>query len=232
MCYKWLISCFISFISLLSFPDKRIRINCVIIWKLCKWIKRKEMTLRAVQTGKGFEKMWKTLLSLLHLVGVVLFRIDSLPQLPGLWAIGAVAVVTRKVEQVGWWSQGEVNNIVTANLQSCLELVAVCPPGFSAVTHLAHTKFRSNIYWSPACLLITCYVVFVLTLLQSFQLSARWNPDCCSGCINFTVLIQDALCVCVRAHDGEGCWFLLPCEGLLFRLLPGVPLLLSLRFKD
>jgi len=76
----------------------------------------------------------------------VLFRINSLPQLPGLWVIRSVAVVTRKEEQVGWGSQGEVNNVVIAKLQSCSGLLAVCPRGFSAVTHLGHTKFRSNIF--------------------------------------------------------------------------------------
>lgn len=39
--------------------------------------------------------------SLLLLVSVVVVRINILPQLPGRWVVGAVAAVTRKVEQVG-----------------------------------------------------------------------------------------------------------------------------------
>lgn len=46
--------------------------------------------------------MEEIFLSLLLLVGMMLFRINSLPQLPGLWMVGAVAMVTRKVDQVGW----------------------------------------------------------------------------------------------------------------------------------
>lgn len=46
--------------------------------------------------------MEETVLSLLLLVGVVVFGIISLPQFPGPWVAGAVAVVKRKVEQIGW----------------------------------------------------------------------------------------------------------------------------------
>lgn len=89
----------------------------------------------------------------------MVFTVNSLPQLPGPWVTGAVAVVTRKVEQAHWPSRGEGNNVLTAELQSCLELVAVCPSGFSAVTHLAHTKCRSNVLGSLPSLLIACFVV-------------------------------------------------------------------------
>lgn len=97
--------------------------------------------------------------TLLSLVIVVAFRVNSLPQLPGLWVTGGVALVTRKVEQAAWPLQGEGNSVSTAELQSFLELVAVCPPGFSAVTHLAHAKCRSDVFGSLPSLLIVCFVV-------------------------------------------------------------------------
>lgn len=47
--------------------------------------------------------MAEMLLSLLLLLGVVVFRIISVPEIPGPWVVGAIAVVKRKVELVGWW---------------------------------------------------------------------------------------------------------------------------------
>lgn len=143
-------------------------------------------------------------------------------QLPGLWVPEAVAVVTRKAEWVGWWSQGEVNNVVTAKLQSCLELVAVCPLGFSAVAQLGCTKFTNTYFWI-ACLFAYCTVVFYLntaaklpTICMLESIPLQWlyslhsiNPWCCV----------------VLVHDGEGLLFFLHCKRLLLRILSGVPLL-------
>lgn len=85
------------------------------------------------------------------------------------------------------------------------------------------SKYSAVTLWI-ACLFVHCLLCnFILTLLQSSQLSACWNQDSYSGFVVFTALIQD---VCWAWWEKTVASSFPP--GHLFRIPLGVPLLFSL----
>lgn len=149
--------------------------------------------LRIALIRKGLEKMWKK--SSCHCCYLWVWCCSELQcaPIPWAWDVRSCCSGMKKGETA--WLQGEVNNVSTIALQSCLELVAVWPHGFSAVIHWDILNSAGICLLVCSLLAISFYLNIAAKLPTICMVESRLLQWICS----FYSINQGYLCV----HDGK-----------------------------